>query len=435
MEQTQHKMAKKKASLLLALLLTMLLAAAGPVSAQAQEGAQYGQSPPEAEANGSPGAEDELATLSFELLVEGTPPAGTTFYGNAPVEGSFDTRVPLADPDGDGLYTGSTTINRFGPGPRPVPAGTEPVSLPIQILQGDGFVIKDFGLVRIDGDKTFSASVSFGDDPGGGQGGVIQGTTTSISRSVVLVEEDPSSDSGAKGYFTVTDQTEISRLVGGDALAPAAFEDLAVGQSVEATYAGPVAQSYPTQGNAASIVILGEEAGGEEETATLSFELEVEGEPPANAAFFGLVLAPGGMGGLSAPLTDPDGDGMYTGSVEVAKYGPGPRPVPPGTEPMSVPVQIVRGGAGVIKDFGLVKIDGDKTFRASVSFRDGNGGTDPGGANPGGTDDGGSDNGGSGGTGPGGIRVLPATGGALPIVGIAGAVLVAMGLLTRRVLR
>ncbi len=113
------------------------------------------------------GEEEELATLTFELAVEGTPPAGTAFYGNVPVEGSFDTRVPLADPDGDGLYTGSTTINRFGPGPRPVPAGTEPVSLRIQILQGDSVVIKDFGLVKIDGDKTFEASVSFGDGPGG----------------------------------------------------------------------------------------------------------------------------------------------------------------------------------------------------------------------------------------------------------------------------
>ena len=112
----------------------------------------------------------------------------------------------------------------------------------------------------------------------------------------------------------------------------------------------------------------------------------------------------------------------------VDRFGPGPRPMRPGTEPVSLPVQMVQGGAGVIEDFGLAKIDGDKTFRASVSFRGDDGGTDPDG-----TGDGGSDNGG---TGPGGIRVLPVTGGAhFPIVGVAGAVLVAVGLLARRVFR
>ena len=169
---------KKKGSTLMValagLVLTTTLLLAAPVApAHAQEGAQYGvQYPPGAEATGgSSGGEEELATLSFELTVEGTPPAGTAFYGSVPVEGSFDTRVPLTDPDGDGTYTGSTTINRFGPGPRPVPAGTEPVSLPIKILQGDGTVIKDFGVVKIDGDKTFSASVSFEDGGGGSDTG------------------------------------------------------------------------------------------------------------------------------------------------------------------------------------------------------------------------------------------------------------------------
>jgi hypothetical protein len=136
---------------------------------------------------------------------------------------------------------------------------------------------------------------------------------------------------------------------------------------VEAAYAGPVAESYPTQGDAASIVILGGDGGGEEESATLSFELTLEGEPPANdAAFFGFVAAEGGM---SAPLTDPDGDGLYTGSMTVDRFGPGPRPVPPGTEPVSLPVRIAQA-TGVVKDFGLVRIDGDKTFEASVSFGD-----------------------------------------------------------------
>ena len=89
------------------------------------------------------------------------------------------------------------------------------------------------------------------------------GYITSISGNSVLVEEDPQDPltGGAgsnKGYFSVTDETEIFRLVGGDAVAPAAFEELEVGQLVSATYSGTIAASYPTQGEADSIVILAE---------------------------------------------------------------------------------------------------------------------------------------------------------------------------------
>ena len=88
----------------------------------------------------------------------------------------------------------------------------------------------------------------------------VRGSVTEVSRSaeVVLVEEDPSDASGsAKGEFAVTDETEILEQQDGDQ-APASFEDLRVGQMVEATYAGPVAESYPTQGIAGRIVILDE---------------------------------------------------------------------------------------------------------------------------------------------------------------------------------
>ena len=89
----------------------------------------------------------------------------------------------------------------------------------------------------------------------------IRGTITEVSRSakVVLVEEDPASQSGlAKGQFAVTDETEILQQRGED-LVPVPFEKLRVGQKVEATYAGPVAESYPTQGIAARMVILDRE--------------------------------------------------------------------------------------------------------------------------------------------------------------------------------
>ena len=87
----------------------------------------------------------------------------------------------------------------------------------------------------------------------------IRGFITDVSRSagVVLVEEEPSDESGsAKGEFAVTKETEIFERRGGKL---ASFEDLRVGQMVEATYAGPVAESYPTQGTAGRIVILGED--------------------------------------------------------------------------------------------------------------------------------------------------------------------------------
>ncbi len=111
---------------------------------------------------------DTSATLSFELAVEGEPPLGTAFLGFIPAEGGI--RVPLADSDDDGVYTGSTTVEMFGPGPRPVPTGTEPVSLPVQIVQNNGGnleVIRDFGVVPIDGDKTFEARVNFERDGAG----------------------------------------------------------------------------------------------------------------------------------------------------------------------------------------------------------------------------------------------------------------------------
>ena len=91
----------------------------------------------------------------------------------------------------------------------------------------------------------------------------VRGVVTEVSRSAefVVVEEDPSDRSGsAKGEFAVTEETETLEQRDGD-LAPAPFEALRVGQTVEATYAGPVVESYPTQGVAGRIVILAESRG------------------------------------------------------------------------------------------------------------------------------------------------------------------------------
>jgi hypothetical protein len=155
-------------------MLAMLLAAAIPILAQeapapeepapAQE-----EATPAEPADSPPGpSPDTTVTLSFELTVKGKPPQGTAFLGFIPAEGGIS--VSLVDPDGDRVYTGSTTLDSFGPGPRPVPPGTELVSLPVQIVQENGGnieVIRDFGVVPLDGDKMFRAKVSFRKDRGG----------------------------------------------------------------------------------------------------------------------------------------------------------------------------------------------------------------------------------------------------------------------------
>lgn len=136
----------------------------------------------------------------------------------------------------------------------------------------------------------------------------------------------------------------------------------------------------------------------DEETVTLSFELTVKGTPPEGTRFFGSAVGEGGPG---TPLTDPDGDGVYTGSVTVPRFPPGLRPVPPGTEPISLSVRIVQENAGnieVIRDFGLVPLESDRTFEARVNFRRDRGGTTTPDTDGGGSDSGGTDSGGYGGT-------------------------------------
>ncbi len=106
----------------------------------------------------------------------------------------------------------------------------------------------------------------------------------------------------------------------------------------------------------------------QQEPVTLDFELTVEGRPPEDATFFGQVGA--GMRDVRERLTDPDGDGVYTGSVE---YVPGERSG----------VAILQGkgvrygddgsdGPGapetVIRDFGRTAIQEDRTFSATATF-------------------------------------------------------------------
>ena len=182
---------------------------------------------------------------------------------------------------------------------------------------------------------------------------------------------------------------------------------------------------------------------------TLSFELATEGPPPIETSFFGFIPA---EGGIATELTDPDGDGVYTGSTDVPQYPPGPRPVPEGVEPVTLPVQIVMASEveygvplypSVIKDFGQVLMDEDKKFSANIVFEGSDKPVEPGQPTPEPTASVPGDNGSSKDSpskdSPGGLNVLPDTGGvALAVLGgiaVLAASLLFAGLLSTGLLR
>src|SRR5919112_4912067 len=164
MEQVTSTVAKQSATRWMVVVLMLALAAALVVyssPALAQEEAPQ-EAPQEAQEEAQPPPSDQV-TFSFEVTVKGEVPKGTGLLGFIPAEGGIT--VPLSDSDGDGVYTCSTTLDRFGPGPRPVPPGAEPVSLPVQIVQESGGnieVIRDFGEGPLTGDSTFRARANFG---------------------------------------------------------------------------------------------------------------------------------------------------------------------------------------------------------------------------------------------------------------------------------
>jgi hypothetical protein len=179
-----------KRLILPALMMIVLLAATDPVPAL--EGNTKGDP-----ANGPPSgpSPNRTATLSFELTVEGESPDDTDFFGFIPAEGGIS--APLTDPDSDGLYTGSVDVPKFPSGP--APPDTEPVSLPVQIVQrkapGEPFsIIRDFGEVLIDDDKSFSGTISFPSSPGNGE----ETVTASFE---LAVEGAPPEDATFFGYL------------------------------------------------------------------------------------------------------------------------------------------------------------------------------------------------------------------------------------------
>ena len=107
---------------------------------------------------------EESVAVTFELAVEGEPPADATFFASLGYEPAF---FQLADPDGDGLYAATTPDGLVSAGdvqPARIVQGTGTrESRVVGVAPGEpSRTIKDFGEVRFDEDATLSASVSFG---------------------------------------------------------------------------------------------------------------------------------------------------------------------------------------------------------------------------------------------------------------------------------
>lgn len=73
-----------------------------------------------------------------------------------------------------------------------------------------------------------------------------------------LLVEGPKGQTYDKASIRVTADTKIFKLDGADRK-PATLKDLKVGQTVEAKFVGPIAESYPVQAKAGEIVIVSEE--------------------------------------------------------------------------------------------------------------------------------------------------------------------------------
>lgn len=101
---------------------------------------------------------------------------------------------------------------------------------------------------------------------GASDGSGITGTITRVDGRTVLVEEEPAERSGSdKSYVEVKRETEISVRRSGEEVR-ASFEDVSVGRRVEVVFEGAVAESYPTQARAGSVVILEDGSGALSDT-------------------------------------------------------------------------------------------------------------------------------------------------------------------------
>lgn len=252
---------------LLLLFVAVTLSLAVPALAQPEGG----------ETTGLETTQQEPVVLEFELTVEGRPPADATFFGQVGL-GMSDVRERLTDPDGDGVYTGSV---EYAAGEREG----------VVIVQGKGLrygadgaaspgtpetVIRDFGRTAIAGDRTFSATASFGDE----------GAASSGPISATGVVEKPQMTTYMYGTHAITDEATGTPY----ALTSEDLDlDAYVGEKVT-IYGAPVPgyEGGEIEGGPALLEVGEVEpvTGASEEEVRVVFELSIEGEVPEDYSFY-----------------------------------------------------------------------------------------------------------------------------------------------------
>ena len=342
----------RRVIVLISALAAALVFQVVPAFAQQESGSldQYSESP------GS-----KPATVTFELTVEGEVPEGKLLgvsmgIADAPEPvfcstGNFHTDLPRCE--AGSTYTDTSELFYEG----------DTLSYEYYVMDYDyGGIVETFAAdeITVSDGQTISATYQ-ADNPEGKEvtlTGVVEkpeGTTYQYGTHGI-------SDWDSGYYALRSDTVDLDAYVGQKVNV---YGTLVPGYENAQVEGGPplveVTRVEPT-----------EEPGTE--SVTLSFELAVQGQPPTETDFFGYVPA---EGGIATQLTDPDGDGLYTGCMDVPQYAPGPRPVPEGIDPVTLPVQIVMSSEAkygvplypdLVEDFGQVLMDEDKTFSASIVF-------------------------------------------------------------------
>jgi type 1 fimbria pilin len=102
-------------------------------------------------------------TLSFSVTVTGTPCANATFFAVVGLEGSEFFPIELTDPDGDGVFTGTTQLPPGSPAGIVLVQGTGTIDSPTSENPFPGppvTVLRDFGVVTPTADQAFAATVN-----------------------------------------------------------------------------------------------------------------------------------------------------------------------------------------------------------------------------------------------------------------------------------
>jgi type 1 fimbria pilin len=102
-------------------------------------------------------------TLSFSITVTGTPCANATFFGVVGIPDSEFAAIELTDPDGDGVYSGTTQVPPGDPYGIVLVQGTGTIDSPTSSNPFPGppiTVLRDFGVVTPTADQAFAATVN-----------------------------------------------------------------------------------------------------------------------------------------------------------------------------------------------------------------------------------------------------------------------------------